>query len=96
MNHASALFEALISTGRVMKLKSVVIANSTIPIRSISGLELRSTSPAISTHCIQFEAKLTTGASFDLMPSHAYAWACCRACPVSCAATAAAATLVPE
>ena len=50
--------------------------------------------PARSTHCTMLEANDTTGTRADLILIGAYPYACCTACPHSCAATAAAATLL--
>ena len=62
-SHDTALMLALISTGRVMKANSVVIANRIMPPSMIWGNISMVRMPMSSTHCIQLEAKLTTGTS---------------------------------
>ena len=90
-SHSTALWLALISTGRVTTLKKVVIANRKIPIQSSAGNTLSSSTPSSSTHCTVLLAKVTTGTRADLRRRGAYPWASWIACPVSCAATAHAA-----
>lgn len=70
-SQAVALLLASISTGRVIKLNSVVKANITIPASSNCGNMLIKRIPARSIHCTHFDEKLTTGTSADLICSHA-------------------------
>ena len=65
-SHDTALVLALISTGSVIMLNSVVNANRPIPIHMRFGNILMRTIPAISTHCTILDAKLTTGTRADL------------------------------
>ena len=81
------------STGRVMKLNSVVVAKRAMPASSIPGNICTVNMPISNIHVMIFDANDTTGTSADLIFSGAYAFACCTACPHSCAATAAAAML---
>ena len=62
-SHAVARRLASISTGRVTKLKSVVIAKSTMPMSNREGKLSTSRMPASSTHCTHEEANCTTGTS---------------------------------
>ena len=55
-SHAVARRLASISTGRVTKLNSVVIAKSTMPMSNKEGKLSTSRMPASSTHCTQEEA----------------------------------------
>ena len=62
-SHAVALILALISTGRVIKAKSVVMANSRMPPNMTCGNVSMVKMPMSRIHCTQLLAKLTAGTS---------------------------------
>jgi hypothetical protein len=64
-NQAKARRLASISTGRVIKLNSVVNANITMPINMSCGKVLMSNMPASKTHWTIFDEKLTMGTSLE-------------------------------
>src|SRR5690606_10219603 len=96
-SHASARLEASNSTGSVTKLNIVVIASAPTPIANIQTLPENAAiiTPIINTQVTIREATLTKGTIAERNWSQEYAFACCTACPHSCAATAAAAMLRP-
>ena len=72
-SHANARRLASISTGSVMKLKSVVEANNIIPHKSICGNVCTVIIPMSSTHVRLFEANDTKGTSAERIFNGAYA-----------------------
>src|SRR3712207_8714580 len=60
-SHTNARLLAFISTGSVMKLNNVVVANKTIPANSSCGNVFTSIIPANNTQAMMDEAKFTTG-----------------------------------
>src|SRR5438045_945544 len=98
LSHFSALADASNSTGNVMTENRVDTANITMPINNIVWLPPRIVNkprPIKMIHWERFVLTCTTGTSLDLNINIEYAVACCTACPHSCAATAADATLLP-
>ncbi len=69
-SHAKALLEALISTGKVIKLKIVVTAYRIIPMSSSDGKLFISNIPPRITHVIHLDEKLTIGTNLERKPSH--------------------------
>ena len=65
-------------------------ANMIIPIQNRAGNVERVKIPINNTICAHMEENCTMGTKADRIFSGAYAFACCTACPHSCAATAAA------
>lgn len=61
LSHTNARLLALISTGRVMKLNNVVMANRIIPASNNYGKEFSIRIPASSTQVMMLEANETTG-----------------------------------
>ena len=76
-----------------MKLNRVVLAKSIIPANNSCGMVCTVIIPMSSTHDMMLDENCTIGTSAERILSGAYAFACCNACPHSCAATAAAAML---
>ena len=76
-----------------MKLKIVVVAKSIIPASNSCGIVCTVKIPMSNIQVIMLEENCTMGTSAERIFSGAYAFACCIACPHSCAATAAAAML---
>ena len=60
-NQTIALLLASNSTGSVIKLNKVIKPNITIPIKSNSGNDFNSKTPANKTHCTHLDPKLTMG-----------------------------------
>src|SRR5690554_861877 len=94
LNQRSALAVAFFSTGSVTKLNRVVMANSAIPTHNKAGKVDTVMIPISNIHVTQREEALTTGTKAERIFKGRYPLACCSACPVSWAATAAAATLL--
>ena len=61
LSHTSARLLALISTGKVIKLNKVVVANRMIPIHNNCGKELNSRIPPSNTQVMIEDEKFTTG-----------------------------------
>src|SRR5690554_7902738 len=96
LSQLNALFVAFFSTGSVIKLKSVDSPKITIPNHSSNGNVSTRIIPNNRTHITHFEVEDIIGTKAERIFKGAYPKACCKACPVSCAATAAAATLRSE
>ena len=64
-SHEIALVLAFISTGSVIRLNSVVMANRPVHIHSSEGNTFVRIAPARSTHCTMLEEKDTTGTSAE-------------------------------
>ena len=75
-SHTRARLLASISTGNVMKLNSVVDANSTIPAKSICGKLCTVMMPMSNIHVIHDDANDTKGTSAERIFRGAYACAC--------------------
>ena len=79
LNHTNARLLALISTGNVIKLNNVVMANKIIPASNNCGNVFTNKIPPSNTHVIMEEAKLTTGTNALRIFKGAYIRACCTA-----------------
>ena len=66
-----------------------------MPISNNPGNDSTKIIPASRIHCTHRDANSTAGTSADRNRSMLYPLACCNACPVSWAATAAAAIVFP-
>ena len=92
---ASARRLASNSTGRVTSANKVDAENKATPSQSTNKLwpAVARPMPTMMTHGASWLPRLTTGTSPERNASIGYRVACWTACPHSCAATAAAATL---
>ena len=79
LNHTNARLLALISTGNVIKLNNVVMANKIIPASNNCGNVFTNKIPTSNIHVIMEEAKLTTGTNALRIFKGAYIRACCTA-----------------
>ena len=93
-SHFMALAEALYSTGSVTMENRAETAIMAMPAQNRYGNVLITSIPATITHVDHVEENCMAGTRAERILSGAYPTASCTAWPHSCAATAAAATLL--